>query len=97
MNPQGGKIAPRLRDQSADRSRERLFAASAPFPLGERLHRGVRAVSNGAHDDQVDAMTQMILRWHMAPPQERVVLWSDLLGDDYRDRDSTPWFQIGRY
>ena len=24
---------------------------------------------NGAHDDQVDAMTQAILRWHMAQPQ----------------------------
>jgi predicted phage terminase large subunit-like protein len=22
---------------------------------------------NGAHDDQVDAMTQALLRWHMAP------------------------------
>lgn len=24
---------------------------------------------NGAHDDQVDAMTQVLLRWHMGPQQ----------------------------
>ena len=24
------------------------------------------AFPNGAHDDQVDAMTQALLRWHMA-------------------------------
>ena len=28
---------------------------------------------NGAHDDQVDAMTQALLRWHMVP-QETIVL-----------------------
>ena len=27
------------------------------------------AFPNGAHDDQVDAMTQALLRWHMVPEQ----------------------------
>jgi phage terminase large subunit-like protein len=27
------------------------------------------AFPNGAHDDQVDAMTQALLRWNMVPPQ----------------------------
>jgi phage terminase large subunit-like protein len=27
------------------------------------------AFPNGAHDDQVDAMTQALLRWHMAQPE----------------------------
>ena len=27
------------------------------------------AFPNGAHDDQVDAMTQILLRWNMVPPQ----------------------------
>jgi phage terminase large subunit-like protein len=30
------------------------------------------AFPNGAHDDQVDAMTQALLRWHMAVQQETV-------------------------
>jgi hypothetical protein len=37
------------------------------------------AFPNGAHDDQVDAMTQVILRWHKAPPQVRVVTWTEVL------------------
>jgi predicted phage terminase large subunit-like protein len=27
------------------------------------------AFSNGAHDDQVDALTQALLRWHIAVPE----------------------------
>jgi phage terminase large subunit-like protein len=27
------------------------------------------AFPNGAHDDQVDAMTQALLLWHMAVPE----------------------------
>jgi len=44
-------------------------------------------------------MTQVILRWHMPPPQQRVVLWSDILGSDFRDRDRDrlPWVQISPY
>jgi len=34
------------------------------------------AFPNGAHDDQVDAMTQALLRWHMAVPQEIVIQYS---------------------
>jgi phage terminase large subunit-like protein len=30
------------------------------------------AFPNGAHDDQVDAMTQILLRWHAAPVHEVV-------------------------
>ena len=32
------------------------------------------AFPNGAHDDQVDAMTQAILRWHMTPEETIVFL-----------------------
>jgi phage terminase large subunit-like protein len=30
------------------------------------------AFPNGAHDDQVDAMTQALLRWNLAPKQQVV-------------------------
>jgi phage terminase large subunit-like protein len=30
------------------------------------------AFPNGAHDDQVDAMTQALLRWNMVPTQQVV-------------------------
>jgi phage terminase large subunit-like protein len=31
------------------------------------------AFPNGAHDDQVDAMTQALLRWNMAPEETIVI------------------------
>ena len=31
---------------------------------------------NGAHDDQVDAMTQALLRWHEVPSQQTIVYCS---------------------
>jgi predicted phage terminase large subunit-like protein len=34
------------------------------------------AFPNGAHDDQVDAMTQALLRRHMAVPQTEVICYS---------------------
>lgn len=33
------------------------------------------AFSNGAHDDQVDAMTQALLRWNQ-PPSEYVIFFN---------------------
>jgi predicted phage terminase large subunit-like protein len=32
---------------------------------------------NGAHDDQVDAMTQMLLRWNSAPAETTIVYLAD--------------------
>ena len=34
------------------------------------------AFPNGAHDDQVDAMTQALLRWHMVVPQQEIIYYS---------------------
>jgi hypothetical protein len=34
------------------------------------------SLPNGAHDDQVDAMTQLLLRWH-APQEEQVFYYSE--------------------
>ena len=95
VNPQGGKIARASAISPLIEAGNVFLPHPHLFPWVNDFIEECVQFPTGAHDDQVDAMTQMILRWHMAPPQERVVLWSDLLGDDYRDRDSTPWFQIG--
>jgi len=42
-----------------------LSTITAPLPLQECV-----AFPNGAHDDQVDAMTQALLRWHYTPAQQ---------------------------
>jgi phage terminase large subunit-like protein len=36
------------------------------------------AFPNAAHDDQVDAMTQVLLRWHKAP-EETYIVYSDMV------------------
>jgi len=46
------------------------------FPWVNDFIEECAAFPNGAHDDQVDAMTQMLLRWNMAPAETTVVYLS---------------------
>jgi predicted phage terminase large subunit-like protein len=98
VNPQGGKIGRASAISPMIEAGNVLLPHPQLFPWVDDFIEECVQFPNGAHDDQVDAMTQIILRWHMAPPQERVVLWSEILGDfDDRDRDRLPWVQISRY
>lgn len=79
VNPSGGKIA---RAQAISPLVEACnvylpHPSYAPW-VNDFIEECVQ-FPNGAHDDQVDAMTQVLLRWHMAPPQQTVVLFSDLV------------------
>ena len=55
-------------------------AADQPIEFARRYDEGAlndlieecAAFPNGAHDDQVDAMTQALLRWNMVPYQQAV-------------------------
>ena len=49
------------------------FLLDNSFVKHFRLHRGICGLPNGAHDDQVEAMTQALLRWNMVS-DEIVVL-----------------------
>jgi hypothetical protein len=51
-------------------------AASGVHALVTDFIEECAAFSNGAHDDQVDAMTQVLLRWH-APQEEQVFCYSE--------------------
>jgi len=69
VNPSGGKIA---RAQATSP----LVEAGNVYLPHPRLAPWVNdfieecaQFPNGAHDDQVDAMTQAFLRWHMAQPE----------------------------
>jgi hypothetical protein len=48
-----------------------------PMPLDSLTSRECAAFPNGAHDDQVDAMTQALIRWHMLVPEEIVLNYSE--------------------
>jgi hypothetical protein len=45
---------------------------ATPVRLLNDLIEECAAFPNGAHDDQVDAMTQALLRWNMVPYQQAV-------------------------
>jgi predicted phage terminase large subunit-like protein len=69
VNPQGGKVA-RAAAVSPLIEAGNVYL---PHPLyapwvNDFIEEGA-AFPNGAHDDQVDAMTQALLRWHMVAQQ----------------------------
>lgn len=99
VNPEGGKIARASAVSPLIEAGNIYLPHPHMFPWVTDFIEECAAFPNGAHDDQVDAMTQVILRWHTAAPQERVVTWEELLGPDFRHRgrDPLPWVQISRY
>jgi predicted phage terminase large subunit-like protein len=73
VNPQGGKIA-RAAAVSPLVEAGNVYLPhpdSAPW-VNDFIEECVQ-FPNGAHDDQVDAMTQALLRWHMAPLETTIV------------------------
>jgi len=73
VNPQGGKIA-RAAAVSPLVEAGNVFLPHPEFaPWVNDFIEECIQFPNGAHDDQVDAMTQALLRWQMVP-QETIVL-----------------------
>lgn len=76
VNPEGGKIA------RAAAVRPLIEAGNIYLPhpawaswVSDFIEE-CAAFPNGAHDDQVDAMTQALLRWHMAVPEPEIIYYS---------------------
>jgi predicted phage terminase large subunit-like protein len=78
VNPQGGKV-PRAAAVSALIEAGNVYLPhpdQAPWVIA--LIEECAAFPFGAHDDQVDAMTQALLHWHMAPPQT-IIYFRDIV------------------
>ena len=77
VNPEGGKIA-RAAAVSPLIEAGNVYL---PHPLWQPwvndFIEECAAFPNGAHDDQVDAMTQALLRWNMAAEQQQIVCISE--------------------
>jgi predicted phage terminase large subunit-like protein len=74
VNPEGGKIA-RAAAVSPLIEAGNVYLPHPLYALWVNdFIEECAAFPNGAHDDQVDAMTQALLRWNMVPSQERVCL-----------------------
>ena len=70
VNPQGGKIA-RAQAVSPLIEAGNIYLPHPDFApwVNDFIEECVQ-FPNGAHDDQVDAMTQALLRWHEVPGQD---------------------------
>jgi len=78
VNPSGGKIARAQAISPLVEAGNVYLPHPDSAPWVNELIEECAAFPNGAHDDQVDAMTQALLRWHLNPPQTTFYL-SDLI------------------
>jgi predicted phage terminase large subunit-like protein len=73
VNPSGGKIA-RAQAISALVEAGNVYLPHPEYaPWVNDFIEECAQFPNGAHDDQVDAMTQILLRWNMVPTQQTFV------------------------
>ncbi len=79
VNPQGGKVA-RAAAVSPLVEAGNIYLPHPSFApwVNDFLEECVQ-FPNGAHDDQVDAMTQALLRWHEVPKQQTYVAYCDIV------------------
>jgi len=74
VNPEGGKVARAAAVSPLVEAGNVYLPHPDSAPWVKDFIEECAAFPNGAHDDQVDAMTQALLRWRMAPT-EQVVLY----------------------
>jgi predicted phage terminase large subunit-like protein len=73
VNPEGGKIARATAASPLIEAGNIYLPHPALMPWAEDFIEECAQFPNGAHDDQVDAMTQMLLRWQQ--PQEQIWIY----------------------
>ena len=69
VNPEGGKIARAMAASPLIEAGNVYLPHPQFMPWVNDFIEECAEFPNGAHDDQVDAMTQALLRWHMIPQQ----------------------------
>src|SRR5215470_6562252 len=69
VSPEGGKIARAAAVSPLIEAGNVYLPHPLYAPWVNDFIEECAAFPNGAHDDQVDAMTQALLRWNLVPPQ----------------------------
>jgi predicted phage terminase large subunit-like protein len=69
VNPEGGKIARAAAVSPLIEAGNVYLPHPLYAPWVTEFIEECAAFPNGAHDDQVDAMTQALLRWNLVPSQ----------------------------
>jgi predicted phage terminase large subunit-like protein len=73
VNPEGGKVARAAAVSPLIEAGNIFLRHPLRAPWVNDFIEECAAFPNGAHDDQVDAMTQALLRWNMVPREVVVV------------------------
>jgi predicted phage terminase large subunit-like protein len=76
VNPEGGKVARAMAVSPLVEAGNVYLPHPSIAPWVNDFTEECAAFPNGAHDDQVDAMTQALLRWNMIP-REPVIYVSE--------------------
>jgi len=79
VTPQGGKVARAAAVSPLIEAGNVYLPHPQYAPWVNDFIEECAAFPNGAHDDQVDAMTQALIRWNMPQPDHVVVYWRDLV------------------
>src|ERR1700692_241860 len=79
VNPQGGKIARAAAVSPLIEAGNIYLPHPEWAPWGKDFIEECVQFPNGDHDDQVDAMTQALLRWHEVPKQQTYVSYCDIV------------------
>ena len=82
VNPEGGKVARAMAVSPLIEAGNVYLPHPLIAPWVNDFTEECAAFPNGAHDDQVDAMTQALLRWNMIP-REPVIYVSDYEYEQY--------------
>ena len=76
VQPAGGKVARASAVCPQIESGNVYLPHPAMAPWIEAFIEECAAFPNGAHDDQVDAMTQALIRWNMVMPDQVTLTYS---------------------
>jgi predicted phage terminase large subunit-like protein len=79
VNPSGGKIVRAAAISPLIEAGNIYLSHPQMFPWVTDFLEECAAFPNGAHDDQVDAMTQVLLRWHEVPKQQTYVSYFEIV------------------
>jgi predicted phage terminase large subunit-like protein len=77
VNPEGGKVARAAAISPLVEAGNVYLPHPDSAPWVKDFIEECAAFPNGAHDDQVDAMTQALLRWRMAPTEQVMVYYAE--------------------
>jgi len=79
VTPQGGKVARAAAVSPLIEAGNIYLPHPLHAPWVNDFIEECAAFPNGAHDDQVDAMTQALIRWNMPQPEQVIVCYQDIV------------------